>query len=60
MEVASNDQDRAAGSEAKNSQGAHSMELAGLVAKETSGRDSNQAEEVSDRQHTCHGWGIHR
>lgn len=36
-----NDQDWAAGNEAKNSHRTHSKELAGLVARETSGRESN-------------------
>lgn len=45
-----NDQDWAAGREAKNSHRANSKELAGLVARETSHRESNQA---GRKRQTC-------
>lgn len=43
-----NDQDLAAGSEAKNSLRVNSMELAGLVAKETATERATKQEKVSD------------
>ena len=45
-----NDQDWAAGNEAKNSHRANNKELAGLVARETSRRESNQA---GRKRQTC-------
>lgn len=57
-----NDQDLAAGSGAKNSLGANSMELAGLVAKETATERATKQEKVSDihRESKRLGWGTQR
>lgn len=51
-----NDQDSAAGSEAKNSLRANSAELAGLVAKETATERATKQEKVSDIHQESKGW----
>lgn len=51
-----NDQDWAAGSEAKNSLRANSLELAGLVAKETATERATKQEKVSDIHQESKGW----
>lgn len=51
-----NDQDWAAGSEAKNSLRTNSEELAGLVAKETATERATKQEKVSDIHQESKGW----
>lgn len=56
MALQANDQERAAGSEAKNSLRANSLKLAGLVAKETVRERATKQEKVSDIHQESKGW----